>query len=206
MVAVLSGRWASRTASRSNPGISHSVGISGAASRLWLFPGVWLAIYRRNLKNPQDLLGDAGWRFRDRRKGDLEGRTLAGVAVDIDPAAVALDHLPNQVEADSRAGDVAQLRALDPVELFEQPPLGGGRDAEPVVLDHQVDVPILAAAAHLDARRPVAELHRVLQQVVDGGAEPLRIAQGREGRRRQLDLERAVLQLHLRPDPPAGIR
>src|SRR5438874_776241 len=155
MVAVASGRWASRTASRSSPGISHSVGISSAASRLSVFPAVWLAIYRRNLKNPRVLLGDACRRFRDRRKGDLEGGTLAGVAVDIDPAAVALDHLPNQVEADPGAGDVTQLGGLDPVELFEQPRLGGGRDAEPVILDHQVDLPILAAAAHLDARRPV---------------------------------------------------
>src|SRR3989442_1727328 len=75
--------------------------------------------------------------------------------------------LPYQVEADPGAGDILELRVVNPVKLLEQVPAGSLWNANPVVPDHQMDSAVLAVTDNLDLGRPGAELDCVLEQVVN---------------------------------------
>src|SRR5256885_3831928 len=98
--AMVSGRCASRTASRSSPGMSQSAGISSAASEVSAWGSGWFATLEGTSKtwHSCDLrLGEGGLdrrggAFERVRKIDLEGRSLAGLAGRIHLAPVALDH------------------------------------------------------------------------------------------------------------------
>src|ERR1700674_2068060 len=153
-VATVSGRWASRTAWRSRPGISQSAGISCAASEVSPCSSGWFATLEGTSKTRQSCgpEGVLGWfgTFHGDRKLDLKGRALAGLAGDLHPAAVALDDLPHQVKADPGSHDIVELRVVDSVELLEQPGARGGGDTDAVVLHHQRDAPVLPVASDLE--------------------------------------------------------
>src|SRR5260370_19347295 len=105
-VEVVSRRCAWRTRSRSSPGISQSVGISTAASEVSPCISGWFATLEGTSKTRHSCAaptlpspasgGGESWR------GDgglnLEGRTVAGLALDVHPAAMAFEHPPDQVE------------------------------------------------------------------------------------------------------------
>src|SRR5207245_4164945 len=91
-----------------------------------------------------------------------------------------------------------QLRAVDPVELLEQPAPRRGRNADSVVLDDQADEAVRPISGDLDLGRPGTEFDGVLQQVVDGRGEPLRVADDRQGRGREVDVDGALLEHQLR--------
>src|SRR5439155_23323683 len=145
--------------------------------------------------------GGLGWRdgaFERIGKVDREGRSLAGLAGDFHPAPVALDHLAHQVESDPGADDIVQLRVVDPVELLEQPAARRRRNPDSMVFDDQPDAAVRTVTGDLDVGRPGAELNGVLQQVVDGRGEPLRVADYRQRRGRELDVEAALLEHQVR--------
>src|SRR5207237_351856 len=118
-VAMVSGRCASRTASRSIPGMSQSAGISSAASEVSPWSSGWFA-------------------------------TLEGT---------------------SKTWHSCDLR------------LGGG-----------------------GLGRPGAELDGILQQVVDGRGEPLRVADDGQRRGREVDVDGALLEYQLRANTLHRVR
>src|SRR2546430_3129400 len=213
-VAMVSGRCASRTASRSSPGMSQSAGISSAASEVSPWSSGWFATLEGTSKtwHSCDLrLGEGGL---GRRRGalervgkvDLEGRSLPGLAVDLHPAPMSFDHLAHQVEPDPGADDIVQFGVVDPVELLEQPATRRRRNADSMVLDDQADAAVRTISGDLDLGRPGAELDRILQQVVDGRGEPLRVADDGQRRGREVDVDGALLEYQLRANTLHRVR
>ena len=71
----------------------------------------------------------------DDRQRERERRAHALLGLDPDPAAVLLDDVARDREAEARAADPRDARPVDLVEPLEDPGLVGLRDADPVVLD-----------------------------------------------------------------------
>src|SRR5438874_10286979 len=213
-VAMVSGRCASRTASRSSPGMSQSAGISSAASEVSPWSSGWLATlegtsktwHSCDLRLGEGGLGRRAGAFERVGKVDLERRSLAGLAGDLHPAPVALDHLAHQVQPDPGADDIVQLRVVDPVELLEEPATRAGRNADSVVFDDQADAAVRTVSGDLDLGRPGAELDGILQQVVDGRGEPLRVADDGQRRGCEVDVDGALLEHQLRTNALHRVR
>ena len=75
------------------------------------------------------------------REGERERAADAFVGFDPDPAAVLLDDVPGDRQAETRpAGLAADAGSVDLVEALEDPRLGGPRDADPVVGDGDDDL------------------------------------------------------------------
>src|SRR4051794_4387298 len=98
------------------------------------------------------------------RPGELdpEGRAGAGPALEADRAAVRLDDLARDREAEPRPGDAARRR-VPAEELREDLRLVGQRDADAVVDD--LEPQTVAAVVHDELDR--AALRRVLDGVAD---------------------------------------
>src|SRR5207247_10979265 len=88
--------------------------------------------------------------IRGHRQIDIERRPLAQVALNLDMPAMPFHDLPYQVEADPGAGDILELRVVNPVKLLEQVPAGSLWNANPVVPDHQMDSAVLSVSERLD--------------------------------------------------------
>jgi len=115
--------------------------------------------------------------------------------------AMPFHDLPHQVEADPGTGDVLELRVVNPVKLLEQMPARAIRDPNSVIPDHEADSAILAVTDHLDLGWPTTELNGVLEQVVQGYAEPFGIAEHWQACVGQIELKPTRFELDLRLHP-----
>src|SRR6266540_744550 len=100
---------------------------------------------------------------------DVEGGAGAAVGLDPDPPVDTPHELAADVEAEPGAADPTRHVRVEAVELLEDAPLLGRRDAEPGVSDRETDVPVVRRDRDVDdaARR------RVLDRVVDQVREHL---------------------------------
>src|SRR5437588_9646417 len=133
------------------------------------------------------------------RKLDEERRALAVVALDPDAAFEAAHQLAADVEAEARAADAARHVRVEAIELLEDAPALGDRDAEALVRDRPADAAL--SLRHLDrdgaAFRRV--LDRVLDQVHEHLAELLLVGRDRGKPLRGLERERhPVREMRLR--------
>src|SRR5579884_2214978 len=85
------------------------------------------------------------------RQGELERRALAELALDPDAPAVSLDNRLTDREAETRAPHLLLQIVVHPMELLEDPPELGLRDADALVGD------LDARHRGLVARRPLAD-------------------------------------------------
>src|SRR5262245_25763292 len=130
-------------------------------------------------------LGDALRRPLRGRDLHEEGRALAVVRLDPDASVEPVDELTADVETEAGAPDAARHVRIEAIELLEDAPALGCRDAEPAVADRpqHVVVPALDADVHGPAVRRV--LDGVLDEVDEHLAQLLLVgAHGRKLLRR----------------------
>src|SRR5438552_3592455 len=112
------------------------------------------------------------WRGADREAAALSGRTLHD-----NPAAVCFRHVPHESQAHPAAAPPLGLAVSDTVELLEDAPLLGARDADALVGDRQGQRPV--ADRRLDAKG--LAVGRILDRVVDEVGQRLGDRVGVEG-------------------------
>ena len=78
------------------------------------------------------MLENSAWSVR-RRQHHRKGRALAGRALDVEPAAMAVDHVLDDGEAEAGAAELARARGVDAVEALGEPRQVAGRNAVALV-------------------------------------------------------------------------
>src|SRR5258708_37402109 len=87
-----------------------------------------------------------------RRQRHREGRALAGRALDVEAAAVAVDHVLDDGEAEAGAAQLARARGVDAVEALGEPRQMVGGNAVALVADGDGH-PALASRPRCHAHR-----------------------------------------------------
>jgi len=121
---------------------------------------------------------DWGGPGRADREGEAEGAAVAGSAFDPEAAAVELDELPGEWEAESRAfGSLAVRRLLelleDRLELLR-------RDTGAGVGDGDLDLAVVEPGGDADAALGGSELDRVGHEVEDDLADATPVSADRD--------------------------
>src|SRR6478672_4668540 len=120
------------------------------------------------------------------RDGEGERRALALLGLDADPAAVALDDVPGDRQAEPRAAPT-HAGAVGLVEALEDAGPVGLRDPDPVVAYGDGDDVTLAPDADHDLAALWAELHGVVDEVHEHLAQAVLVAAHERDARRHLD-------------------
>jgi hypothetical protein len=125
-------------------------------------------------------------------QGEREGRALAGRGLDPDATAVHLDDAPGDGQAETGAPLRARRRAVDLLELLEDPLLVGLGDARARVRDRDAEGPVGRGRLQADLAG-LGELDRVADEVQQdlGEAALVAVADGQVGGDR--GLQRQVL-------------
>ena len=97
------------------------------------------------------------------------------IGLDPDPAAHPAHDLAADVEAEARAADAAREIRVEAIELLEDPLVLGGRDSESPVADGESHTPLDRLQLELDPAAVRGVLDRVLDQVDEHLAKPVRI-------------------------------
>src|SRR5207302_9872305 len=122
------------------------------------------------------------------------GLARAGaVALDPDAAVEAAHELAADVEAEAGAADAARHVRVEPVELLEDPPALGRRDAEALVRDGPAHTTLAAEDLHLDRSSVRRVLDRVLDEVDQHLAQLLLVRRHRGEASRGIERERDAL-------------
>ena len=137
-----------------------------------------------------------------RRQEDGEGRSSTLVGDELDPAGVALDDVPGDRQSKARA-TTADARPVDLVEALEDPPLGGSRDADAMVLDRDAHLSAEVARPDADGDIPAirTELDGVVEQVDEDLAEALLVRPDRRQVVADIDDELHALALSEQAEP-----
>ena len=121
-------------------------------------------------------------------------------ALRVHAAAVQLDEVPDQREADSQPSLAACAPALALTQSVEDIGQHVGRDALPGVADDDLDVRPNALELDLDSPILRGELDGVVQQVPDDLLQPAGVAADQQARRLQHRVEPNALRLGRRTD------
>src|SRR4030042_5841013 len=105
------------------------------------------------------------------RKPDRHPRPFPRFALEKDLPSVGPDDVLDQGESDAASLDVALPGALGPVELFEDLFLLGLADADPMILDLEIDGILPGPCPQGDARVSARILHGVVEEIKHRPAE-----------------------------------
>src|SRR5664279_2642799 len=99
-------------------------------------------------------------------QGKIEGRALAGLALNPDPPAMELDDMFHDAQAKAGAAFLAGAPLVDPIKPLEDMGKVRGGYAWPVVPDAHFGLPLLEPRIYFDPRSTRGVLEGVIEKVV----------------------------------------